>query len=270
MKLKKVVAVVAVLVLLVSAGVFAMNYYGSDNDVPEEDCSVAASANTMTARFTLIETDIPSVDFSMLSEDGELIIHINDNVPVYFEDGINVRDVLEPEQTLAEVLDGRRLVVEYTIVLTSWPAQTTPVRITVLYEDFVTLPEENDENELPILIGEIVVNNVILEGALAPFWFEAEDGDFVMVPLRVVAEALGYEVFWNAEDEGIRLGVGINLWIGNTEAHVGKMAPIELYTAPQLVGSRTFVSLDFFRSVLNQTAYVFEGQVVIETYSDMS
>ena len=48
------------------------------------------------------------------------------------------------------------------------------------------------------------------------------------------------------------------------------MAPIELSAAPVLMGDETFVPLDFFREVLGQTAYVFEGQVVIETYSDMT
>jgi len=90
-----------------------------------------------------------------------------------------------------------------------------------------------------------------------------------MVPLRVVAEALGYDVTWNGYLRSVQLGVAIHLWIDNTEVHIGRMAPIELSTAPALVDSVTFVPLDFFRTVLNQTAYVFEGQVVVETYSDM-
>jgi len=151
-----------------------------------------------------------------------------------------------------------------------------------IYIDYLPIPNANllEIPPLPLpelegpgfdleLNGELVVNNEILEGALAPFVQEAGDGYIVMVPLRVVAEALGYDVSWNQYLQSVQLGVAVHLWIGGTEAHRGRMAPIELSTAPILVDSVTFVPLDFFRNVLGQTAYVFEGQVVIETYSDM-
>jgi len=75
---------------------------------------------------------------------------------------------------------------------------------------------------------------------------------------------LGYTLTWNDYLQSIQLGVATHTWIGNTEAHRGRMAPIELSTAPILVDDQTFVPLDFIRNVLAKTAYVFEGQVVIE------
>ena len=80
---------------------------------------------------------------------------------------------------------------------------------------------------------------------------------------------LVYDVSWNDQLKSIQLGVAIHIWIGSTEVHLGRMAPIELSAAPIIIDGVAFVPLDFFRNVFGQTAYVFEGQVVIETYSDM-
>jgi len=97
-----------------------------------------------------------------------------------------------------------------------------------------------------------MVNNEVLEGAPLPF----EDSGIVMVPLRAAAEALGYDVSWNSYLRSVQLGVAIHVWIGDTEVHFGRMALIEISTAPIILDNLTFVPLDFFRDVLGQTAYV--------------
>ena len=99
----------------------------------------------------------------------------------------------------------------------------------------------------------------------APKAFQTEDG-IVMVPIRAIAQALGYEVNWDGATRSVRLGVAIHLWIGNTEAHVGRMAPINISTAPQIVNGSTYVPLDFFRNVLGvPNAFAFEGQIEIHS-----
>lgn len=231
---------------------------------------------SITERFTLHGE--AGEEFSMISEDGETIIHINNDTVVYFEDYVpmdddfeemtrNAREVLFG-RTLAEVLENRNL----RVVLGE---NDVAEFIEILFETAVTLPINiGDDLDIdlemgvlsPFINGEIVVNGEILETELTPFF--NEEG-ILMIPLRVVAEALGYDVNWDGEMQSIRLGVAIHTWIGNTEAHRGRMAPIELSTAPILVDSATFVSMDFVQYVLAQTVYVFEGQVVIETYSDM-
>ena len=288
MKRKAVIALLVAVVMALSAvAVFALDYF-----VPEDAVSV-------TARFSVVEADELGEEFLMVSEDGELTIHITEDTLIYFEDFVPlsdecdgmtqmVREVLFG-RTLAEVLDGRNL-----RVLFVEGDEIEPISIMILFEQIVALPQDiapgdaldgeyvgimtlpgeidwhDDFMPDPVpLNGEVVVNNVILEGAPHPFWHELENGGVVMVPLRVVVEALGYDVGWNGYLQSIQLGVAIHVWIGNTEVHLGRMAPIELSAAPVIVDDTTFIPLDFFRNVLGQTAYVFEGQVVIETYSDM-
>jgi len=139
------------------------------------------------------------------------------------------------------------------------------------YQDFVTLPGEvdleDDENGYQgfvTLPGEIVVDSEILERAALPFLRTTDAGDVVMVPLRAIAEALGYEVNWNGYLRSVQLGAAIHLWIGDNEVHVGRMVPIELPVAPILVDGLTFVPLEFFTTVLGYTVDILEGQVVIE------
>ena len=286
MKRKAIAALLMVAIMALSVvGMFAQDGY-----LPEE-------VNSMTARFFLVEHEELGDEFSMESEDGELVINIIDSTPIYFEDYVPLSDECEEltksarevlfGRTLAEVLEGRNLRVTFED-----SEQSKPTNIVILFEGIVALPQDIDPLDLvddsdyigivtlpeeiewedfyPIsLNGEIVVNNELLEGTPFPFLHETEDGDVVMVPLRVVADALGYDVSWNGYLRSVQLGVGIHLWIDSTEVHYGRMAPIEISTAPIIVDNITFVPLDFFRDVLGQTAYVFEGQVVIETYSDM-
>ncbi|MCL2838314.1 MAG: copper amine oxidase N-terminal domain-containing protein [Oscillospiraceae bacterium] len=298
--MKKILAMVVAAVVIVGViGVLAM-----PAEVPE---------STMTERFTVVEGVVHSdTQFSMISEDGELIIFINDDVEVLFEDYVPLGDDVEGYtrdarevlfgRTLAEVLDGRTLTITYNFIGMSIPANTTPTTVVIMfetavplpgieietgegYENIVTLPEdigdldwdfEIDFDDV-VLNGEIVVNGEIID-APAPFWSRGgytEDGiavttaTSIMVPLRAVAEALGYEVSWSEETQSIMLGVGVHVFIGRAEAYLGRMAPIELSTAPIIVENLTFVPMDFFRNVLGQTVYSFEGQLVIETYSDM-
>ena len=78
MMLKKSIKPMALMIMATiafgSAGVFALDY-----KVPE-------GANFKTARFSVSDIDSPGTEFSMLSEDGELIIHISDETILPFSD----------------------------------------------------------------------------------------------------------------------------------------------------------------------------------------
>ena len=225
-----------------------------------------------------------------LAQGGSLIINIGEDTEVILADGQDFRD---------GDIDGRRMVVIYDVVTRSLPPMTTPIKVIVLFEDPVTGPLLIDPDmlpgddeyapvvTLPAPLPEppavavplpapapggatlsatgwpIIVNNVQITAPPA-----YQRGDTVIVPLRAIAEALGYEVEWDATLRSIRLGAAIHVWIGNTEVHVGRMAPQTISMAPTLIDGSTFVPLDFFRVIGVNNAYAFEGQVVIDNINE--
>ena len=244
--------IVAVMAFTLAGNALALRY-----EVPEY-------ASTMTARFTVLEDwpPIGGTQFSMISEDEELIIHISDDVLIYFEDLRMARETLEEGQTLAELLDGRMLRATYGITTMSIPAQTSPISIQILFEAVQPLPIEFPLN------GEIVVDGELIE-APVPFMISTETNHHLMLPLRAIAEALGYEVSWDAETRSIRLGNAIVTTIDSTELLVGRAAPHAMEKPTILVGSHTFVPAEFFRTATGVSVFSFEGQVLVETETDM-
>jgi len=165
---------------------------------------------------------------------------------------------------------NRKLVVSYGISTKSIPAQTTPLSIVVLFEKAVppllevTVPFETVVPPLLEVIAPIRVNGEITD---APSAFVNED-DMVMVPLRAIAEALGYEVEWNQESQSVTVGSSIFLKIGEDSYTFEQMAPIELKAAPKIVEGHTFVPLSFFRTVVNaKTASYIESEIIIDMES---
>jgi len=285
MKRKMIIA--ALVAAVMALGVFSA--FALDYEVPE-------NAQTVTSRFFALDPDVLEDEFTMVSEDGEMTIHITNDVLIYFEDYVPMSDECDAMtqmvrevlfgRTLAEVLHGRNMHVVFEEA-----DYIVPVSIKILFEGFVTGPLELEPGDLEgfviegeveldeiemrrtiealTLIGEIVVNNEMLENPPVPFIYSTEEAVAIMVPLRVVAEALGYDVGWNGELMSVQLGVGIHLWIDSTEVHLGRMAPIELPMAVMLVDGVTFVPIELFRDVLGMYAYVFEGQVIVEAETDM-
>jgi len=278
MKRKSFIAVILAMIIATSAvAVLALDFN-------------TGNSQSVTSRFSVIETNQEGNTFSMISDSRELVIYITADTLVHFEGYVplddegtgmtrEAREVLFG-RTLAEVLDGRNLLVTFvesdrivpiSVVILFETAVTMPIDVALEsgYTDIVTLPGEVDGFEImePIILnGEVVVNGEILEEAIAPI---LSDSGSVMVPLESIAQALGYDVSENSELQSIQIGAAMHIWIGSTEAHVGRMAPIELSEATILVSEQVFVPLDFFRNVMGITAYVFEGQVVVESYSDM-
>jgi hypothetical protein len=243
---KKIIALVMAVIM-----VFGMAAVVTANEPLEE--------SQKEDRFVVLEYSPDGALFSMISADGELVIHVFEDTPIYFEDETDARERLVEGQTLEELMDGRMLVVSYSILALSYPPQTSPSMIVIMYEEAVPLPETVDPVDVP-LNGEVVVKGEIIE-APAPYINEA---GVVMVPIRAIAEALGYEVTWNHYERGVRLGVAINIWIDRDEYHVGRMAPISLGVAPELTNGHTYVPMTFFRYVVaNVAIFVFEGQVVV-------
>ena len=115
-----------------------------------------------------------------LANNGSLLVSVDRKTPVYTFYG--------DEETNLRIRMGTRLVAWYDIVLTSYPGQTTPEKV-------VLLPDQ-DRSFTIITGGDIAIAVGRIENGVA------------MVPVRKVAEELGYTVTWNNEDESVLLKLG--------------------------------------------------------------
>lgn len=97
-----------------------------------------------------------------------------------------------------------------------------------------------------------------------------KDGIF-MLPLRAIAENLGFDVSWNNEDKSVEITKGAvytKLYIGLDSYFYGKVASFPLGIAPEIIESRTFVPYTFFEKVLFADVEI-EGNIInIDGYVD--
>lgn len=190
-------------------------------------------------------------DENLLSSDENLKLNLSDTTEIILQNG----------EKFDGELKGRILVVFHEFATASIPAQTTPSKIVVMYETAIPVPETIPE-EITYENISIVVNGEEIE-APTPF---INESDMVMVPLRPVAEALGFEINWDDETKSVMVGKGISLKIGEDYYVYMRTAPITLGHAPILVDERTYVPMSFFKEVLRMgTVYFFEGQLVIDS-----
>lgn len=211
-----------------------------------------------SAEVIVVESSERNVKFDIFNEDlvssdNQLKLNISDETEIFLQDGT----------TYEGELTGKRLIVIYGSATKSIPAQTTPYQIIVLFDMEEEKPGEvavEEKQAYDVSTMEIIVENKKIE---APAAYESNQG-IVMVPLRAIAEALGYEVVWNNETQSVMVGKDIFLTIGKDGYAVGEDI-IKLGAAPELTEERTFVPLSFFKNVMKMNnAYVFEGQIVID------
>lgn len=176
-----------------------------------------AGRNVKTDRF----------DEELVSADNSLKLNISDETIIKSTDG----------KAFEGLIMNRDLVVVYGAATKSIPAQTTPTEIVVLPAAEVKVSGEN-----------VTVDDSIIE---APAAYTGENG-IVMVPLRAPAEALGFEVRWNAEDRSVSLGGDIVLSIGDINYSFSKSEAAQFEAAPVIVHNRTFVPLSFFDGLLDR------------------
>jgi hypothetical protein len=181
-------------------------------------------------------TYVEYFDDELLSADGSLVLNISDETEIVDFEG---------NALTKEDLYEKDLVIFYSIVMTSHPGQTTPHKVIVMPEREVETPEAS------IVLTEEVITT---------------DEGIRMIPLRLVAEALGFEVTWNGEEKSVEVVRGPNwstLTIGRNVYNFAKML-VKLETAPVIVDGSTYVPLSFAEQVLQANVEIYEnGSVII-------
>ena len=193
-----------------------------------------------------------------LDKDGVLTNAAN-TLALNIDDSTEVVDMTGEKAAAAE-LARKDLLVFYGNSTRSIPAQTTPTKIVVLGENEIALanidaaaeaapqpevtpaPEETaapSANVTEIKVGDKSLTNMY------------KKGNVVMVPLREIAETLGFTVDWDGDLRAVTLNGGIySLKIGENSYVKGKMAPIELDAAPEITNDLTYVPANYFAEVL--------------------
>lgn len=151
------------------------------------------------------------------------------------------------------------------MVIMSVPADVQPVNSEVIETDGTSdiIPISAPIDAVPISEGVptdgiyylngaspsgISINGKVIEAPTA----YAKD-DRVMVPIRAVAEALGFKVTWDGENKTVgfaRLANNTQIQIGKDSYFFARVAPRELGIAPELTNGSTFVPLEFVSEIL--------------------
>lgn len=155
-----------------------------------------------------------------------------------------------------ENIGDKDLIVFYTIVRESYPAQTTPEKIIVMKkeEEVKVESEVNVFDRIIIDDEEIILNKPLYKN----------DRGIMMVPLRQISETLGYEVKWNNQTKTAELVKGPQwtaVTIGKDNYNFAKML-IRLGTAPEIKDSTTYVPLSFLQEVLRVGVEVTEKGMI--------
>lgn len=189
-----------------------------------------------------LNVHVATYNEELVSNDNMLKIQVDEETIIVDENGeeVNKEDIVD-----------RDLIVFYDVSTKSIPAEARPKKIIVM--DKVEADHTNF-NMINILEKDMELND--------PMYVD-EEGT-VMIPLREIAEALGYEIKWNQETMTAELTRGAQ-WtavkIGEDNYNFAKML-IKLGTAPVLKNDRTFVPVSFLNEVFRVETEVIEEGVL--------
>lgn len=220
------------------------------------------SVEAVTMEAEGLNYKVDTFNSQMVSADNSLKLNIGASTAITNQEGT----------PFTGTLSDRKLLVQYGISTRSIPAQTTPDRIIVLYDrEYASAPQMTGP-ELEAAAGSITAMKIVVENKVlsAPKAYVTPAG-IIMVPLRSVAEGLGLTVGWKAETQTITLGKAIGLTLGSGNYYNYQKALLWQGTPSELKESSTYVPLQFFKAVAGATnAYIFEGQIVVDTREPMN
>lgn len=194
-------------------------------------------------------------DENLLSSTKDLRLNINPENPVLDQKGNPYEGSLE----------NKSLLIYYTIVAESMPAQTTPEKIIVMDIDKtqldIELPEEPVVPEEPQdkIDHELVESmQFFVNKTHVPTSGAYMKGDVVMVPLRAIAEAFGQSVEWNGENKCVKISGSTTITIGNKEYSVNGTS-LSFEEAPELKNELTYVPMNLILEAFNAQLRLDEG-----------
>lgn len=201
--------------------------------------------------------EIGSVNVDTYIADGERLINAANSLVLNIGETTKIVDK-DGKEVKADELKNKDLVVFYTITTRSIPAQTTPEKVVVLGENETALAQiaaaQNVTAETPtpapVETPEISSATAVVVGNKTVTNIYSKD-DVLMVPLREIAEELGFTVEWDGNLRAVIINGGMySLKIGENSYVKGKMMPVELKAAPEIKDDLTYVPVEYFTEVL--------------------
>jgi hypothetical protein len=175
---------------------------------------------------------VSKFDKELLNAEKDMYIRISEDTIIVDKDGNKVDK---------SDLTDKDLIVFYDIVLLSYPGQTSPKKIIVLPD------RENAAIDDTVEVKEISLKDELIKN----------DEGVTMIPLRAVAESLGYEVLWNQEKNTVEL-------VKESQHTAVVIGENENGNTPVLVDSKTYVPLSFAEEILKVNVELLEdGNVKI-------
>jgi len=214
-------------------------------------------------------------DQDLISSDGTLKLDPQAIETIQYQDG---------SEFYGELTGDLRLIVSYTASTKSIPAYPMAPSVTVLFsKDTADQPQNLADVEPASMPEAPVITDPDVDSAPMPMLPAVTDMDIVvegnviedihaivsehgvaMLPLRAIAEKLGFTVTWEDETRTVFLDNKITFKIDEDYYTYLRMTPINLGTAPKLVVDTTYVPFEFFSKVAHMsTAEIIDGQIVI-------
>lgn len=175
-------------------------------------------------------------DEDFLSLDKELKLNLGEETTLLNQQG---------EKIGTADLKGKELVVFYSITTRSLPPQTPPTKVIALDplgDDAIGEPVE-ENSEIPKSVLDMIENDHYMKDGVK------------MIPLRKVAEELGYNVLSQPKTNGALLTKGnLSFTITRGEKAYGYNKSLRQFpVAPELIGgNKTYVSEDFVEMLIGK------------------
>ena len=192
--------------------------------------------------FTIVEEVKTAEDGIVIVTDGgmkEITVPANAQVSPYL-----TRNIV----TLADIKEGSNVLLWYDMMTMSIPAYATSERVVVMAGNVMDVFNEEETEE--VTEDGLYVNDVKI--TLAEDEVEYDNNGVKMLPLRTVAETLGFKVEWVNESQSIIVSNGAfsaTIRIGTVEGGINKMRLV-LETAPILYNDcKTYVPASFFNEL---------------------
>ncbi|MFJ7736206.1 stalk domain-containing protein [Lysinibacillus sp. NPDC097287] len=184
---------------------------------------------------------VGTFDENLLNEEYSLKLNVSEETDVSSTSGKDV--------TIAD-LPGQNLLVFYTITTMSIPAQTPPTKVIILDNEEQEAAEVVPAEEVSEVEAEVDPAEVAVQKIIASDFHEVEGTK--MVPLRLIAEELGYKVESTGYGAIVSKGALSYTITRGQKAYGFNKSLRQFEVAPALLEpSKTYVPVTFVEDLLN-------------------